>query len=310
MDPVLDHDANQLYVVSGFSTPAMVLHHAEHLKNLKKHIRISLIIGIVQSTTDFIKNGNAFCNLVENELKGYFSCHCVKGLPYVHSKVYAWYKNEDPILAYVGSANYTQNAFIRKTQLEAMGSASPLDVKNYYDEQLERSILCSELQPELVDLGPSLHVAKEADIYIPDNLSNLEKASTSLLAKAGESPPKSGLNWGQREGREPNQAYIPLRVPLTHSDFFPPIGIHFTVYTDDNKIFICVRAQANGKAIETPHNNSSLGLYFRKRLGVEKDAFVAKSDILNYGRHDVDFYKIDDETYYMDFSVNGAKSKT
>ncbi len=116
-------------------------------------------------------------------------------------------------------------------------------------------------------------------------------------------PTASGLNWGQREGREPNQAYLSLRSSVYQTDFFPARTIHFTVYTDDNKVLICTRAQDNGKAIHTPHNNSLIGEYFRNRLGLTSGEYVTKDDLFAYGRTDVDFYKIDDETYFMDFSV-------
>jgi hypothetical protein len=79
--------------------------------------------------------------------------------------------------------------------------------------------------------------------------------------------------------------------------------MHFTINTDDNKTLIATRAQQNGKAIHTPHNNSLIGEYFRMRLGLPKGAFVQKEDLIRYGRTDVDFYKVDDENYYMDFSV-------
>jgi len=77
------------------------------------------------------------------------------------------------------------------------------------------------------------------------------------------------------------------------------------VLTDDNKVMICSRAQQNGKALRTPSNNSEIGIYFRQRLGVPLGDAVQLSDLENYGRTDVCFYKIDDETYFMDFSNGG-----
>jgi NgoFVII restriction endonuclease len=76
------------------------------------------------------------------------------------------------------------------------------------------------------------------------------------------------------------------------------------VMTDDGKEFICVRAQENGKGLHTTLNNSLLGEYFRYRLELKSGAFIRKSDLLRYGRTNVDFYKVDEETYMMDFSVN------
>jgi hypothetical protein len=78
------------------------------------------------------------------------------------------------------------------------------------------------------------------------------------------------------------------------------------VVTDDGKDFFCVRAQKDkeGQAIETPKNNSLLGEYFRYRLGLKNGEFITRTHLEKYGRTDVTFYKIDDEGYYMDFSVS------
>ena len=81
---------------------------------------------------------------------------------------------------------------------------------------------------------------------VPHHLYGLPTVKVSLLTGSGTVGTRSGLNWGQRPGREPNQAYIPLKVPVYRTDFFPERTIHFTVLTDDNKILICTRAQAWG----------------------------------------------------------------
>lgn len=51
-------------------------------------------------------------------------------------------------------------------------------------------------------------------------------------------------------------------------------------------------------------DNSELGRYFRKRIGVPSGTFVTRQHLLDYGRHDVGFYRIDPETYQMDFQPN------
>lgn len=129
--------------------------------------------------------------------------------------------------------------------------------------------------------------------------------TVSFLNRNGTLPERSGLNWGQRpeEGREPNQAYISLKADVYQTDFFPPRKVHFTVLTDDGKVLICTGAQDNGKAVHTPHNNSLIGEYFRNRLGISSGELVTKAHLDRYGRHDVVFCKMDDETYTMDFSV-------
>lgn len=78
--------------------------------------------------------------------------------------------------------------------------------------------------------------------------------------------------------------------------------------TDDDKLLLCVPAQPKQKdgtiphAIQTPENNSFLGVYFRNRLGLAKGAPVTTQDLNRYGRTDVTIYKITDDKYHMDFA--------
>jgi hypothetical protein len=117
-------------------------------------------------------------------------------------------------------------------------------------------------------------------------------------------PKSSGLNWGQRPGREQNQAYLSIPAYIQKSSFFPVPGVMFEVECDDGACFQCLRAQANGKAIHTPANNSFFGLYFRSRLGVMPGYMVKIEHLTKYGRSSVDIYKISDSKFYLDFSLN------
>ena len=77
---------------------------------------------------------------------------------------------------------------------------------------------------------------------------------------------------------------------------------HFTAITDDRHQLILRVEQQNDKAITTPARNSDLGEYFRNRLGLANGALVTRADLDKYGRTNVAFLKLDEETYYMDFS--------
>lgn len=116
-------------------------------------------------------------------------------------------------------------------------------------------------------------------------------------------PMSSGLNWGQRPGRDPNQAYLAVSADIQREGFFPDIGIKFRLLTDDGYDFICVRAQQNGKAIHT-ENNSDLGKYFRTRIGVRSGGLVTIHHLLAYGKTWVDIHRVQDLVYHLDFSVN------
>ena len=123
--------------------------------------------------------------------------------------------------------------------------------------------------------------------------------------KAGQIvvPQRSGLNWGQRPGREPNQAYLSVPVDIQRGGFFPDRGEVFIVECDDGFSMKCVRSQENGKAIETPTDNSIIGTYFRNRLGVRSGHMVTVDHLHLYGRTSVDIYYRNDHLYYLDFST-------
>ena len=196
-------------------------------------------------------------------------------------------------------------------QRESIARCDATEAFNYFQSLVPETIYCTHDDTEnfiSIYSDPKerhLDIANQnkTDASIPNHLKGLSCQSISLLTSRGDVGEKSGLNWGQRENRDKNQAYIPLRAEIYSSKFFPKRPIQFTVLTDDNKTLICSRAQDNSKAIHSPHNNSLLGEYFRNRLGLASGQFVEKKHLEQYGRTDVMFYKIDDETYFMDFSL-------
>lgn len=127
-----------------------------------------------------------------------------------------------------------------------------------------------------------------------------------LTAGSGEKekvPFSSGLNWGQRPGREPNQAYLAVPVSVQKDMFFPGVGLPFTLMSDDGWVFECKRAQQNGKAIHS-QNNSDLGRYFRHRLGLAEGALVTLRSLIEYGRTTIDVYRLDPTNFVFDFSTD------
>ena len=310
-----EQNFDTLYIVSGYASATMVSRHLDHLSRCKREVRIQLIVGMAIRDGISAKDHKGFRELA-SEYKDVFLCGYVASNPPVHSKTYAWCNGDIPRLAFIGSANYTQAAF-STSRREAMIEYDAERVRNYFDLIQRDTINCLDprannfiaiySEPRYSMRMPLGNVAEsdkdEDTASIADDLTQLPRTSVSFLGNRGDLPQRSGLNWGQRAGREPNQAYIRLPIELTRTDFFPPRGEHFTILTDDNKALICVRRQDYGKAIHTPDNNSRMGLYFRHRLNVPEGMNIRKEDLEHYGRTDVDFYKIDEETYYMDFSV-------
>jgi len=312
LEPLQSSELNKLLIVSGYATAAMSFHYLNDLRQEEKNIEIQLIVGMALKDGLTSSNHNGFKKLVSDEFRENFKCSYIMNSPPVHSKVYVWCLNNKPVFAFTGSANYTQTAFCLKSQRETMTNCDPNYSAEYFYSLLDDTIFCDHPDAEqfITIYRDSLRrreyqtgVTDEAEYEVNDYL-GLPSITVSLLDRSKNLPQRSGLNWGQRpeEHREPNQAYIRLTSDVYNTDFFPPVAVHFTVLTDDGKTLVCTRAQQNGKAIHTPHNNSLIGEYFRSRLGVGNGEPVRTEHLNKYGRLNITFYKVDDETYYMDFA--------
>lgn len=307
---------SSLYIVSGYASATMVSRHFRTLirdnrrRNgfiRRKDVRIELIVGM--AVHDGIsKHDHEGFQEIAHEYDGLFECRYVVYAPPVHSKAFAWYDASGaPISGFAGSANYTQSAFGRSRR-EVMVECDAEAIHDYFGIVRQDTIDCMDPHVdnhiEIYDRQPDELAVDENTGEISDKLAELPHAKVSLLnRRTGQVHEVSGLNWGQRPGRDPDQAYISIPAGVYNTDFFPPRGEHFTIITDDDKSLICVRRQDNGKAIHTPDKNSRMGEYFRNRIGMPSGSFVKREDLERYGRTDVDFYKIDEETYRMDFSV-------
>ena len=307
--------ADELLVVSGYATSAMAFHHLSEISEYNPDVRVSLLVGMVPTDGISVSNHKGFQSIMKSEFQHRFSCGYVLENPPVHSKLYIWKKSNRLYKTFIGSANYTQNAFLRKEnvkQREVLAQIADTDSLDYFYEIEKNSIYCNHAEVE-----NNITIYSDYRYYRKHTIEEqAESGSTTdtnpsevvriplVSSRDGEVPRKGGLNWGQRPGREPNQAYLQLTPEVYRGDYFPKKPQHFTVVTDDSKVFICARAQKdeNGQAIETPHNNSLLGEYFRNRLGLPNGAFVTRRHLEDYGRIDITFYKIDDENYLMDFS--------
>ena len=290
-----------LYAVSGYATATMATRHLQELQERKKAAHIRLIVGMTAKDGILEFNHKGLCKLAE---KDNFKCSYVpeNEIP-VHTKAYAWFNGQSPLAGFVGSANYTQTAFFRQ-QKEAMDESNPTEILDYYKQLEKISCLCShpDAQGLIREDEKTLTAWKESEVA---SSSDKECVKCSFLDRHGDLPQRSGLNWGQRpeQHRNPNQAYIRVPSHVASGNFFPERGAYFTLHTDDGQAMVCVRVQADGKALHTPQNNSLLGEYFRNRLGVPLDAPVKLQHLLDYGRTDATYYKIDDENYLMDFAV-------
>ena len=302
IEPAQVSSVNRLQIVSGFATPNMAICHMEQLADLNKDISIELIVGM---TTGFgIDRGYhlGFQQIAQEQQPHIpFKCSYVAlGNP-VHVKSYCWLSDDKPVKAFLGSANYTINAF-RRSQIEAMETTDAHLAAVFYREQLENTIDCLN---DDIEANITFNATRPAieKTYQTEILSLLE----SRLRKGNiqkQTHQKAGLNWGQRGNRDRNEAYIPIPLNIRTKEFFPPRKEPFTVCTDDGESFIMVVAQDGDKALETQQSNALLGRYFRNRMKLEPGTYITREHLLSYGRTNVAFTKLDEETFFMDFSPN------
>lgn len=302
---------DELCIVSGFATPAMGAHQLDAIKERfdRQDVHINLIVGMTPSLSGISKpHHKNFVKLVgEKEI---FNCSYLKATAKpTHTKLYCWLKNGVPQEAFLSSANYTLNAF-KRFQDEIATECNPIEAYNYYNSKIPHSLYCTcDEANEMVRNSISkisLDIASENEQAITDVNIDKEGIDWVKLPLFSERDKQihehSGLNWGQRDGREPNQAYIPIPAKIQKSGFFPPRGQYFSVLTDDGFPFVCVVAQENGKALHTTNNNSEFGEYFRQKLGVPLGNPVTLADLDKFGSRYVKFTKINEEEYYMEFN--------
>lgn len=306
--------ARRLLILAGYGSPAMVHRHLELLENHgREDVVVELVLGMVAQDGVGRAAHREYRRL---QTSGRFSCQYIIDRPPVHTKLYIWVDAfGNPISAWLGSANYSQGALLTYGTLEALDTTLPVPALEYFHEVSSRSVSCLD-----DNIEARVAIVDDLRLYRPGRrqvaaqppapvagqrpeLAGLDSVSLSLLQANGEIHQKSGLNWGQRDGRDRNQAYIPVPSNVARAGFFPPRGVHFTMITDDGEAFDCAIAQDGDKAIESTESNAILGRYFRDRLGVASGTFVSKQDVEAYGRTNVVIYRLDDETFYMDFSV-------
>ena len=113
LDPIRK-GADKLIIISGYVSHNMA---SWHMKKINEEslppIKISLIAGMYPIDGVNLDLHEGLKDLVNFRDKDYSSFECkyiYQGAP-VHSKIYLWMKDDEPFVAFAGSANYTRNGF-------------------------------------------------------------------------------------------------------------------------------------------------------------------------------------------------------
>ncbi len=312
---------NRLQIVSGFTDCERIATHVIELVDghkegkYKKVKQIDLIVGMYRSVSE--RKHLLLKNLLKTTLSDNdspkFNLYYITQNREVHSKVYTWFNGKTPMESFVGSANYSIEAFKRRR--ECMTDGDPRLTAKYFDSLVGDTVNCLNAQ----NIRFSRKAVEPDEAFDPDNndyayYSRLEPVATitvSLLTTKGEIGYGSSVNWGIRRNGTPrnaNQAYIPYNKPDKVPGFFPdrvnpedrncPL---FRVLTPDGGMFHMRMAQQNNKALHSAESNSILGSWIRSRLGCSSGSFVTKQMLLNYGKTYVTFKKYEDGTYILEF---------
>jgi len=283
-------------------------------------VDVELVVGMTGLEGISIEAHRGFESLQEKPPAGSLQVKYMPRGRAVHSKLYVWMRDEEPVCAFAGSSNFTHNGFLlgrrNLNRNELLISVVPeealaefrriesnsisIDHPDLLDEvTVKRKVDSPEWsEPILEDSVTFNQTMGLATVVLPLVMTGGPKATR------GEVHARSGLNWGQRpeHGREPNQAYIPVPAQIARTGFFPPRGVQFLVNTDDNKAIIMVVAEDGDKALHSPQGNQLIGEYFRMRVGVANGAPVHRRDLDRFGSRFVRFYRIDEESYFMEYS--------
>ena len=309
----IENGATSLHVITGYASPAMVTRHLDLAKDRYK-VKVELDILVGMTGRDGLSRTSllGFKSIARQIPGSVFRCSFATKPTSIHSKVFVWSNERGPVQAFVGSANYTQVGFGLASQSSNHQEVLvEVDAQQAFEYAVDVATSTIDLNhPDLAEYEDIFEESKHAnaeqlEVITSGDLSGIQSVLLPLV-QLRKDPGQvhnagAGLNWGHRGNRNRNEAYLPVPSSVQNSKFFPPLGEHFQIVSDDGDSFIATSAQSGGKAIETPNDNSILGKYFRRRLGLQSGAFVQTEDLLRFGSNAVEFKKIETGLYFLDF---------
>lgn len=325
LKPALKRGCTSLKIITGYTDIECIYRHLINLSDIGKtnSFSVEMILGMINSNGLSEKKhkdiNRLITNIKENNKIPDFICrYKISGLD-IHSKVYVWLKDNKPILAFCGSANYSMNAFFKRR--ECMAVCDSEEAEKYFEHLLPDTILATDSTvSEKINFSKKNASDAEIDKFNLENLSwdmfvnkkPIEVCKVSLLTADGKATGfGSGLNWGIRQNgtkRDRDQAYIPYNSQDKKEGFFPlkqdfnikhnPL---FKVVPKDFPPFLMRVAQSGNKGIHSAENNALLGHYFRQKLRIPSGTFITKEMLEKYGKTYVVFKKYENDIYVLDF---------
>lgn len=325
LNPVIELGCTSLKIITGFTDTECIYRHLINLSDLGKNNKFSvdMILGMTSGNGLTEKKHNDINRLISriksNRQMPEFICRYKVSGADIHSKVYIWFKDDEPVLAFCGSANYSMNAFFKRR--ECMTNCNSKEANEYFSLLEKDTILSTDSSiKDKISFSKKKEPDSEIDKYNLENLTwemfadkpPIDTCKVSLLMADGSGTGYgSGLNWGIRKDgtkRDLDQAYIPYNAQDKKKGFFPlkenpelKNNPMFKVVPKDFPPFLMRVAQQGDKGIHTAESNALLGQFFRQKLGLPSGTFITKEMLENYGKTYVVFKKYENDVYLMDF---------
>ncbi len=290
-----------------------VFHVMEARQHLKADISVRLYIGMTGESGLDIASHRAFESAVAALTGAWFRvAYAPRGFA-DHSKLYVWRRQGVAVRAWTGSANYTLSGFglanaRRKETLTDVDARAAEDViaraadrfVSFDDPNLGQKVdvyreVTAAVREPIAELASA--------IVTPPDTPNVRLPLVQTVRMPGEvHNPGAGLNWGQRGTRRRAEAYIPVPAAIARAGFFPSRGIPFAVHTTDGDVLFMTTAQDGEKALHSVPDNAQIGLYFRRRLGLDSEAPIRTANLEQFGSKHVTVWRRSNGSYVMDFS--------
>lgn len=275
---------DKFVIVTGYVGPQMV----NELKKLP-YKEIILIIGMYGKSIDsklhlsLLKSYNEIDNL-----KIFYTNTLV------HTKCYAWYKDNKVKEMLIGSANFSTSGLLENPYKEILYEINDINNDSSWNAYLKHIFNnmyeCNKLQYDNMATIKVAEIKKDYKVDINSNtcilslLANANGRGENIIGignKAGEVHASSGLNWGYSVGSPSlGDAYIAIAsksieetsiIPSKSKGENKPVEVIWDDGTVMNLLF-----EANGpirdgmlypKQISSYNNKKELGDYLRKRIG-------------------------------------------
>ncbi len=229
-----------------------------------------------------------------------------------HAKLYLWKYKGEIVYGLNGSANFSSNGLLTQFR-ELLSEVNKVDFREFNDYYETIFESCKPITEVTFKKKSKEAYKRTEELEIFDGYC----ITDSLLAEG------SKINWGHGAAKNNvRDSYIPLRKCdiLNFPDLFPPKSANkglgyadnepIDVIWDDGESMVCLfEGSTEIDSIRYPNKISTykskrlLGDYLRYRLGLDKGVKVTAEDFSKYGRDNITISKINEGSYYFDFSV-------